>query len=301
MKKLSPTSTIATLDPVMNFRLHLITFASDAFQKMARTLGVVSIHRGFNSFYSFDASDFQEDFKIRNAETLSLSRGGGYWLWKPYIILMATRKYSEGDLLFYLDSGVLPRCSSQEYKSIVNDDRIHVWCEEDSRIQMWTDPKVISAFGKNSEYENEPVIWAGALFARNTKLLKKFAQYWLEICEEPRMLRPETLNGYVKKPGFAWHRHDQSILSLIVAENPEWFVLHSSKTSEPWMRYFDRHRNLKLKYNFVLRSFPQLRRTRKLLIDKLPHSMRSLIRGYRTLKQNRKLTDGELESLKKIY
>jgi hypothetical protein len=285
----------------MNPKVHLITFATSSFRGMGQTLGAVSIHRGFESFYLYDERDFEEDFKKRNTETLSLSRGGGYWLWKPYVILLAAQRCLEKDFLLYLDSGALPRCAPREYKSLANDDRIHVWCEEDAKIQMWTDPEVIAVFGENSEYANNPVVWAGAIFARNTKLLEKFAQYWLQICEEPKMLRPETLIGYSKKSEFVWHRHDQSILSLIVAEHPEWFVLHSSRDSQPWLRYFDRHRNLKIKYSLLVRSFPRMRRIRTLLVDKMPHSVRLVIREYRTRNQNRKLTPEEIRSLKKIY
>ena len=285
----------------MSSKIHLITFASDAFRRMGQALGIVSIHRGFDSFYLYDPNDYQEDFKIRNLETLSLSRGGGYWLWKPHIILMATQRYAEGELIFYLDSGALPRRPSAEYKLLITDTRIHVWAEEASRIQTWTDPNVILAFGKKSEHAASPMIWAGAIVAKNSQLLERFAQYWLKVCEEPRMLRPETANEYVKKPGFIWHRHDQSILSLIVAEYPEWFVVHSSKNNNPWIQYFDRHRNFKIKYFLKIRSYPRIRVLRKSAIDKLPQGIRSAIRERRTLNQNRKLSGEEIRSLKQSY
>ena len=285
----------------MNSRIHLFTFATDSFQRMGRVLGVVSIHRGFDSFYLFNSDDYQEDFKIKNLETLSLSRGGGYWLWKPYIILRAIEKYPQEDFLLYLDSGALPKSPAKQYKSLISDSRIHVWAENASQIKTWTDPEVLALFGENSEYGDEPMIWAGVIAAKNSQLLEKFAQYWLQLCEDPKKLHPETSTNFKKTPGFVWHRHDQSLLSLIVAENPEWFVVHSVKSQEPWARHFDRHRNFKVRYHFKLLSFPTLRGIRKSIVDKMPHALRSAIRGHRTSIQNRKLSDEEIESLKKAY
>jgi hypothetical protein len=52
----------------------------------------------------FNKSDIEKDFLENNKEILSLQKGGGYWLWKPYIINETLKKINDNDILFYLDS-----------------------------------------------------------------------------------------------------------------------------------------------------------------------------------------------------
>lgn len=49
---------------------------------------------------------FREDFKDKfyNENGVS-SRGFGYWVWKPKVILMVLEQIKENDILFYLDIG----------------------------------------------------------------------------------------------------------------------------------------------------------------------------------------------------
>ena len=52
----------------------------------------------------FNKRDIEPEFIINNQKCLNKTRGGGYWLWKPYIINETLNKIKDGDLLFYLDA-----------------------------------------------------------------------------------------------------------------------------------------------------------------------------------------------------
>ena len=52
----------------------------------------------------FSKGDIDEDFLEKNKNIFSHSKGGGYWLWKPYIINETLKKINDNDVLFYLDS-----------------------------------------------------------------------------------------------------------------------------------------------------------------------------------------------------
>ena len=45
------------------------------------------------------------DFYKGNKKVLDYERGGGYWLWKPFIIQETFSRISEGDVVFYQDAG----------------------------------------------------------------------------------------------------------------------------------------------------------------------------------------------------
>ena len=40
-------------------------------------------------------------------ETYSSPRGGGYWIWKPFVILKTLKSMQEGDILLYADAGAI--------------------------------------------------------------------------------------------------------------------------------------------------------------------------------------------------
>ncbi len=51
---------------------------------------------------SYDAPHFFRQHR----DILSLPRGAGYWLWKPYYIQQVLREAAPGDVVAYIDSGI---------------------------------------------------------------------------------------------------------------------------------------------------------------------------------------------------
>jgi len=41
-----------------------------------------------DEYYNYGPNDIDNEFKKKNIEILSQKRGNGYWLWKPYFILV---------------------------------------------------------------------------------------------------------------------------------------------------------------------------------------------------------------------
>jgi len=82
---------------------------------------------GFDVCHSFSMDDVDRDFYERHKGTagfgwhfhlisayqmlipisdiLTQRRGGGYWLWKPYMLFKVLRESQEGDIIFYSDAG----------------------------------------------------------------------------------------------------------------------------------------------------------------------------------------------------
>ena len=57
----------------------------------------------FTSIQSYSPDDLSLTFKEKHKDILHKSRGGGYWIWRPKIIL--DRENMEWDYLVYLDAG----------------------------------------------------------------------------------------------------------------------------------------------------------------------------------------------------
>ena len=69
-----------------------------------RLLESVRTHNKDFEIIVFDKEQIDSDFRDKNTRILNECRGGGYWLWKPYIINETMKRINDGDLLFYLDS-----------------------------------------------------------------------------------------------------------------------------------------------------------------------------------------------------
>ena len=52
----------------------------------------------------FDKKKIDEDFNVKYHHILSQKRGGGYWIWKPYIIYHTLKDLQDNDILIYSDS-----------------------------------------------------------------------------------------------------------------------------------------------------------------------------------------------------
>ena len=60
----------------------------------------------FDKVISYSPKDIDADFRHKNQKLLRVKRGGGYWVWKPYIIKKALAGLNTGDFLFYLDCDI---------------------------------------------------------------------------------------------------------------------------------------------------------------------------------------------------
>ena len=69
-------------------QIHGITYASRDFTDRKNETYVQAINSNFfNTFKCFDEADIPEQFKTKYHEVWNMkTRGGGFWIWKPYII-----------------------------------------------------------------------------------------------------------------------------------------------------------------------------------------------------------------------
>ncbi len=160
------------------------------------------------------------------ASVLDRPRGGGYWLWKPFIIKETLRDMAEGDLLVYSDAGV----------EIVADlDPLFEICRERAEILLFANPYddpgppqpiVCRAWTKRDcfvfldcdepRYYDAPLVDASFLIVRKTPRAVAFIREWLLYCCQPQLLIDgPSVCGQPELPGFVNHRWDQSLLSLL--------------------------------------------------------------------------------------
>lgn len=187
--------------------------ARENLNKSAEKFGV---HKIFS--YSYENDLTKTEFFNRNRAVLSLPRGAGYWQWKPYIILNSLEKLNENDILIYCDCGI---------EIIDRLDPLIKLCMENEPILLFGNRNFINSWYTkrdcfllmNCDYER---YWyslqcdAAFMMFRKTDFTLAFLHEWFEYCLNPQIITdsPNVL-GKENLSGFADHRHDQSVISLL--------------------------------------------------------------------------------------
>ncbi len=199
----------------------LVNYADENF-KVRRRLSVASAKKfGIKRIVTWDRPQLlKTDFYLKNKLILDQPRGSGYWLWKPYIILDSLQKLNDGDVLVYLDCGLkfalnpsplVELCKSSTTGILICDNRPVLNC-------WFTKRDVFTVLNSDSEtYWNSFQVMAGFMLVRKSDSSVSFVSEWLKTCEINNLITDDPSQcGLPELPGFVEHRHDQSLLSVLV-------------------------------------------------------------------------------------
>jgi len=162
---------------------------------------------------SIDAAFFE-----KNRTILQHEKGGGYWLWKPYIILDALKKSQPGDELIYVDSGCcfikkidyLTDLLETTGQDIVPFEVQHLegeWSKRDAFVLMGLD---------GCGFEKTRQRLSGFIVIKNTQFSQNFFSEFLLLAQDIRIVSDyPNVCGKMNFSGFQCNRHDQTVFSLL--------------------------------------------------------------------------------------
>lgn len=197
---------------------------------------------------------------IKSSPLFAYTKGGGYWLWKPYIIYRTLQGCAYGDVVYYVDAGCRLNGESKEWdrycELLKQHDAIFFQyrCDFDygwahmcsspqnnsTKIKHWMKPLTTDYFLKwfgEPSFLDYNKIWGGAMIIKKTKE-NALVNEWLSLSlfhpelvvdpfgEELSRL-PDTFNA---------HRHDQSIITPLVyhyKDRQNILVLPETSESQP--------------------------------------------------------------------
>lgn len=194
----------------------------------------------------FNIADMDKEFQNKNRMILE-SGGGrrkGCYLWKPYFVNKALNDIGDGDFLIYMDgAGGYYRSSAAYIAAYMDKNNVDMvgsrrfkylekhWTKRDAFVYMDCDKK---------EYTGQHQCWAGMFVLRKTSNTQNIVKEWLEYAQDYRIITdaPNTC-GMDNYEGFEEHRHDQSILSLLMKKYsvaviedlplPDFYVYHHTR------------------------------------------------------------------------
>jgi hypothetical protein len=148
------------------------------------------------------------------------SRGYGYWIWKPYLIMKTFEKMNNNDILLYLDAGCeLPNNEKNKDKILelinkCNENNI-LYTRTGHNEKMYTKMDLIDYMNMNNDnIKNSTENQSGFIFVKKNEKTVQFINEWYTIACNYHLIddSPSILQN---DPSFVEHRHDQSIFSLL--------------------------------------------------------------------------------------
>ncbi|MCR5298465.1 MAG: hypothetical protein K6D57_04115 [Paludibacteraceae bacterium] len=169
---------------------------------------------------------------IQSSPLMAYERGGGYWIWKPYILWKTIHQYTDA-IVVYADAGSSLQASEEwevwfsemeKYKVLLPQYRDGVdygWEKKlgcgSPKIKHWTKKTTLDYFSglfENEEWKEENKCFAGFVMARNGSAL---IEEWMKL----GLFHPELFCDPIgseindQYSFYAVHRYDQSVLSIL--------------------------------------------------------------------------------------
>jgi hypothetical protein len=204
--------------------MNYLIYNDDNYTKQNEKL--INSIKAYSSFKPiiFDKKQIDTDFKNKYQHILSQNRGGGYWLWKPYIIYHTLKNLKDNDILIYSDSNYYFTEEFEElYKDHLKKSDIVVWHnkpnEETNLMMTYCKPEVVYEYKIEDLVYNKSCIecWAGFIVIKKTDYSLKLIKEWLEMCcTKDHITDNIDVDTDYYSYYFKDHRHDQSLLSILL-------------------------------------------------------------------------------------
>jgi hypothetical protein len=151
-------------------------------------------------------------------------KGFGYWIWKPAILSYLFDHLEDDEIVLYLDAGCQlnsiedSKLRFQQYIEICRArDLLVVQLPDDLPDAAWTKRSTLDALDPDKAFRNTGQIQSTLVFAIKSEKSQRVVEKWLTNCVDSNYsLVLDPSDDDFQNTGFKDHRHDQSILSLIV-------------------------------------------------------------------------------------
>ncbi len=209
-----------------------MTYSNELYEKTRDYSAKMALKKGgFDRVIIYTPEDMDEEFRKINSRILSIRRGNGLWLWKPYFMLRALNSVGDNDIVFYCDAASFFFSRADDVINSMGEE--DVWVSDLPLIEkQFTKEELFVRLGCHEEwFYNSNQIQASFLAIRKTEKGMRFAKEWLKLCCEIDNILPDTdESNYIDKDyNYIDHRFDQSILSLL---SKKWSIIPHQDPSQ---------------------------------------------------------------------
>lgn len=214
----------------------LITFGSEGYERGMESLAR-SARAHFDEIRTYKTGDIDRGFWNENANLFAHKRGFGYWLWKPYFIRRTLLELSPGDIVFYSDALVnftgSPAKAIEECRN--NRGLLSGFQRYEEKICTKRDCFILMN-ADTEEYWNSYHINAAHQICERNDFAISVMDEWIKYCKNEDIVSDSSSKLGQDLPGNCFHRHDQSILSILYKKHK--ITMHKSfcQYGEAWLR-----------------------------------------------------------------
>lgn len=209
-------------------KTHLITFYNSNFYEEERKITCNAVGHYFDYYKHYTFEDIDQKFIEDNKDIFSYSKGCGYFIWKPYVILNYITKYvDDGDLLVYMDTNQsfddtiwnsIPKHLENNIIYVLRNIRPNEGiCHPQT---TWTKRDCFVLMGCDSEkYWNSYQVQANVIAVKKNKESLDFLNEWQNSCLDINVISDKpNICGLPNFPNFYEHRYDQSVLTNLITK-----------------------------------------------------------------------------------
>ena len=241
----------------MSNNIHFITYGNEKFAlSKKRILKEADEFGEFATIKGYGPEDLPNNFKQQFKDILSQPRGGGYWIWRPKILMDTINKINNGDYLVYLDAGCkinpLGKKRFFEYINMLENSNYGILSFQMSgnngpggleKEKYWTIKEVFEYFNvkRDGYIGNSGQYIGGVLIMKKNKHLLQYMEQYMNIIYYKPLLCTDYFNETNQSNDFIDNRHEQSISSILRK-------IHGSVVidgDESWMQPFGHGKSLK--------------------------------------------------------
>jgi hypothetical protein len=199
----------------------LLTLCDGIYEQNRQILNSIGKTNGCEEI-SLKFTHLDTNFTDQVKNILTIKRGLGLCVWKPYIILNALDNIDENDYVIYVDSAdmVHPEIFNYINNKIKENNILLVPSPNRNLQKHFTKRDCFVMMNCDDEkYWNSTQIEAGLVVAKKTETTIKILEEWLYFCKNENIITDiPNICGLDNLPNFVTHRHDQSIMSNLATK-----------------------------------------------------------------------------------
>jgi len=174
----------------------------------------------FDEVVVYSPEDIGEEFASKVRQTLTLTKGGGFWLWKPYFMKKMLERIEEGDVLVYCGVtcivNILGKTRFDQYVDrVVSSETGILGFELPYKEEEYTKKEVFRHFDTSEEITKSNQLMSAVLILRKCPHTVMLIDKWYETAIADPTLFTDQLQILPQDSEFIVHRNDQSVFSVI--------------------------------------------------------------------------------------
>lgn len=202
-------------------KTYMMTYGDDKYKHQKVFLKNNALASGFfDHVRVFGPDDLPPGFRRDFWKILQCDKGGGYWIWKPYLISRMFSLLKHGDVLVYCDAGCEinkhGRKRFYEYLEMLKDsENGSLAFQLPHKETAYTKREVFNYFDCKNEVIYSDQLMATVIILEKCDHASFLVEKWYGTLQEQPDLFTDEKDTIIQHKDFIAHRHDQSIFSII--------------------------------------------------------------------------------------